>query len=335
MCTLTVVIVSYNVAPLLRGCLESIDASIARNGERLVVNVLVVDNASADGSAEMVATEFPHVRLIASGENLGFTGGNNLALRSLGFSGLAHPSIHLPQSSDFVLLLNPDTYVEKDALGRMLAFLQDTPRAGAVGAHLSYGNGAFQHGAFHFPGLLQVALDLLPLAAVPGLRRVVPRLLESSLNGRYQRALWQGVEPFPVDFILGAALMVRGNAIREVGVLDDDYFMYCEEMDWCLRLQDAGWSCYALPTARITHLEAQSSRQVRWDAFERLWRSRFQFYQKQYVHYPSGHLYFVRLLVRLGLWIRSALAQRNFAQGTLSGTLLERELAAYAAIRRL
>lgn len=325
---LTVIVVSYNVASLLRNCLHSIAASAAHSADWLWVDVVVVDNASLDNSAAMVAAEFPGVRLLASETNLGFTGGNNLALDALGFSAQSP----IP---DFILLLNPDTLVEADALGRMVAFLRDNPAAGAVGAHLHYGDATFQHAAFQFPGLAQVALDLLPLAEFPAIRRLLPRLLDSKLNGRYPRALWEGRAAFPVDFVLGAALMVRGAAIRQVGVLDDSYFMYCEEMDWCLRLQDADWSVYALPTAHITHLEAQSSRQVRWEAFERLWRSRFRFYQKQRVHYSYGFLPCLRLLVKVGIWMRSALARRRFAQGRLSGLLLERELAAYRAIRRL
>ncbi len=341
MLRLTVVIVSYNVASLLRDCLRSIATSAACSADWLAVDVLVVDNASADGSAALVAAEFPHVRLITSDTNRGFTGGNNLALRSLGFSpqdaDLSQSPIPNSQSPfpDFLLLLNPDTLVVDDALGQMAAFLRDNPQAGGVGAHLRYGDCSFQHGAFRFPGLVQVALDLLPLADLPGIRRFLPRLLDSRLNGRYPRALWDGRMPFPVDFVLGAALMVRGAAIRQVGLLDDGYFMYCEEMDWCLRLKEAGWPVYALPAACITHLEGQSSRQVRWEAFERLWHSRFRFYQKQRVHYSYGFFPLLRLLVRAGVWLRSALARRKFAQGRLSGMSLERELAAYTAIRRL
>lgn len=335
MLRLTIVIVSYNVVSLLRNCLHSIAVSTAHSADWLSVDVVVVDNASADSSAAMVPTEFPDVHLIASETNLGFTGGNNLALHSLGFTDPPQSPVPDSQSPDFVLLLNPDTLVEKDALGRMAAFLRDNPQAGAVGAQLRYGDGKFQHAAFQFPGLAQVALDLLPLADLPGIRRFLPRLLSSQWNGRYPRAFWEGRNAFPVDFVLGAALMVRGDAIRQVGLLDDGYFMYCEEMDWCLRLQDAGWSVCALPTAHITHLEAQSSRQVRWDAFERLWRSRFRFYQKQRVHYSDGFLPRLRLLVRIGVWIRSVLARRRFVQGKLSGRLLEQELAAYRAIGQL
>jgi len=341
MLRLTVIIVSYNVSSLLRDSLRSVAVAAAYSAGWLAVDVVVVDNASSDGSAAMIAAEFPSVHLVGSDKNLGFTGGNNLALRLLGLVAPDReptPRPRPPRQSpppDFVLLLNPDTRVQADALGQMAAFLRDNPQTGAVGARLSYGDGSFQHSAFRFPGLAQVALDLLPLGELPGLRRLAPRLWDSRLNGRYPRSLWQGREPFPVDFVLGAALMVRSDAIRHVGPLDDGYFMYCEEMDWCLRLQEAGWTVYALPTAHIVHLEAQSSRQVRWSAFERLWRSRFRFYRKQHVHYFKGFLFFLRLLVQIGIWGRAALARRRFAHGKLNGMHLERELAAYSTLRRL
>jgi GT2 family glycosyltransferase len=179
-----------------------------------------------------------------------------------------------------------------------------------------------------------VAFDLLPLAQVLGLRRFLPRLLDSRLNGRYPQSLWQGSEPFPVDFVLGAALMVRSEAIRQVGVLDDGYFMYCEEMDWCLRLQQAGWPVYAVPTAQVIHHEGQSSQQVPWTSFERLWRSRFRFYRKHTDLYPPGYGVLLEAFVKRCLAIRGWQARRRFARGEITGTSLAEELATYARLRQ-
>jgi hypothetical protein len=333
--SLAVIIVSYNVRDLLRNCLSTVFAAAEQNKTWLDVRVIVVDNASRDGSSEMVAAEFPNVDLIASPENLGFTGGNNAALELLGFqktgaenplAGSSHPRLPSP---DFVLLLNPDTEIVEDALGRMAAFLRDHPRAGACGAYLCYGDGTFQHGAFYFPGLMQVFLDLYPLANVPGLRRFVPRLLNSRINGRYPTQLWQSAEPFPVDFVLGAAMMVQGKAIREVGVLDDGYFMYCEEMDWCLRLAQAGWPVYAIPSARVIHHEGQSSKQDPWASFERLWRSRLRFYTKHAARYPRLFRIGLRLLVRGGLTVRSWYARRRFERGKIDLAAFTQEIEAY------
>jgi N-acetylglucosaminyl-diphospho-decaprenol L-rhamnosyltransferase len=354
MTSLSIIVVSYNVRDLLRTCLHSIFASASHSAEWLNVDVIVVDNASHDGSADMVAAEFPNVHLVASAENLGFTGGNNLALTNLGFSldsrrqtvdggwrmadgegrgakdDIPDPQPPIP---DFILLLNPDTELVDDALGKMVTFLRDHPTAGACGARLCYSDGCFQHGAFHFPTLMQIALDLLPLAEIPGVRRFLPHLLDSRWNGRYPQQQWRGQDPFPVDFVLGAALIVRAEPIRQVGLLDDGYFMYCEEMDWCLRLRQAGWTVHALPTARVIHHEGQSSRQVRWRSFERLWRSRFRFYRKHTIYYPPGYLLWMKLLVQFALILRRWQARRRFASGRISGDALGAELAAYEGIR--
>ncbi len=214
----------------------------------------------------------------------------------------------------------------------MVAFLRDHPTVGACGARLRYGDGAFQHGAFRFPSLLQIALDLFPLAEIPGVRRFLPRLLNSRFNGRYPQQLWRENAPFPVDFVLGAAMMVRGAAIAQVGLLDEGYFMYCEEMDWALRLQRGGWPIFAVPSAHVIHHEGQSSKQVRWAAFERLWRSRLRFYRKHPEQFPPGHEIMVRACVRLGVRLRAEQARRRFAQGHLRGDQLAEELATYAKI---
>lgn len=333
---LAVIVLSYNTCDLLRQCLQSLLASIRQTADRLQVDILVVDNASPDGSAAMVATEFPQVHLFASPTNLGYTGGNNLALQQLGFAVVAEnqwqPRRAAPLlAPDFVLLLNADTEIVGDALWQMANALSEHPQAGACGAHLIYGNGQFQHGAFRFPSLLQVLIDFFPLTGLPG----VHRLHNSRLNGRYRQRLWSGSAPFVVDFVLGAAMMVRSQAIEQVGGLDNEFFMYCEEMDWALRLQQAGWQILAVPTARVIHHEGQSSRQVRWTAYERLWRSRFRFYQKHRQRYSAGYLWFVRLLVRLGLQVRSWQALRRFIKGQINGVELEDELQTYAVVAKL
>ena len=328
---LAIIIVSYNVRDLLRTCLRSVQTAAATAPD-LAVDIIVVDNASADDSAGMVARRFPDVHLLALDTNLGFTGGNNLALHLLGFP-VAKPAVDLPRldplpAPDAVLLLNPDTELAPDALARLTATLDEHPRAGVVGAHLTYGDGRFQHGAFHFPTAAQLLIDFFPLTGVRGAHR----LHDSRLNGRYPRAQWEGDTAFPVDFVLGAAMLVRAAAIRQVGGLDDGYFMYCEEMDWCLRMHDAGWGILAAPRAHVIHFEGRSSRQTPWTSFERLWRSRFRFYTKHADRFPPGHLQLTRLLVRLSLAVKARQARRRFAHGELDGMALGRELAAYNTV---
>jgi GT2 family glycosyltransferase len=346
---LGVIIVSYNVRDLLRTCLRSVVAAAERAANQLDVRMIVVDNASSDGSAEMIAAEFPEVDLIASPENLGFTGGNNAALRWLGFNnGMRMTRIEWirtdqnPQKSsqsassafyspDYVLLLNPDTEVTGDALPRMVGFLERNPQVAVCGAGLRYGDGAFQHSAFRFPGVVQVLLDLFPPIGMRGAHR----LLNSRLNGRYPAELWRRGGPFAVDFVLGAAMMVRGAAIDAVGGLDDGYWMYCEEMDWCRRFWRAGWTVQVLPTAQIVHHEAQSSRQVRWSAQVQLWRSRFRFFAKHADLYSPAQIAVIRGFVRLATMRQTQRIERMFKAGEIDGVEAGEALAALNTIARL
>lgn len=265
--SLAVVVVSYNVRDLLAACLSATFASLAASPQ-FDATVFVVDNASHDGSAEMVARDFPRVRLTASPENLGFAGANNLILRELGFGQPGHVA---PEAA---LLLNPDAEPLDDAIGQMAAFLRARGDVGAAGARLQYPDGSFQHGAFAFPGLLQLWFDLFP----PRPRR----LLDTRLNGRYPRSLYDAGKPFPVDFALGAALMVRREAMAAAGLFDEGYFMYAEEVDWCWRMRQAGWPCYCVPSARVIHHAGASSSQFRSQSMQALWRSRRRLYARFY-----------------------------------------------------
>ncbi|MFN3331812.1 MAG: glycosyltransferase, partial [Caldilinea sp.] len=232
---------------------------------------------------------------------------------------------------NYVLLLNPDAEVTGDALLRMVALLEQNPQAAVCGAGLRYGDGSFQHSAFRFPGVMQVLLDLFPPTGVRGAHR----LLDSRLNGRYPAALWRSDAPFAVDFVLGAAMMVRGAAIDAVGGLDDGYWMYCEEMDWCRRFWRAGWTVHVLPAVQIVHHEAQSSRQVRWSAQVRLWRSRFRFFAKHADLYSPVQVVAIRGLMRLAMTQQARKIERQFASGRIDGVEAGEALAALTTIAQL
>jgi GT2 family glycosyltransferase len=277
MTDLGIVIVSWNVRELLAACLESLSRTSLH-----AARIIVVDNASTDGSAEMVRNRFPLVQLIVSEKNLGFAGGNNLGMGIWG-SDSSPSTLHSPR---YMLLLNPDTVVHGDVLETMVRFMDATPQAGLCGARLVYGDGSFQHSAFGFPGLWQIVLD------APG---VHPRLLDSRLNGRYNRSLYTSGKPFEVDHPLGAAMMVRAEVIHQVGLMDKGFHMYCEEIDWCWRIKKAGWKIYCVPQAEIVHYGGQSTQQVRAEMVLALWTSRLRLYQK---HYPAWKLAVARWLVR-------------------------------------
>lgn len=310
---LAIIIVSYNTRHLLAECLDSALTGLVRSG--LAGQVWVVDNASADGSAEMVRESFPSVHLIAQERNIGFAAGNNRALQAI--------DLGREDSPRHLLFLNPDTRVLGDALGEMVRFLDATPDAGAVGARLLHGDGGFQHSAFAFPGLWQIFFDFFPLH---------PRLLDSRLNGRYARRLYEAGRPFLVDHPLGAALTVRAETLAQVGGFDERFFMYCEEIDLCRRIKAAGWAIYCLPQARIIHYGAQSTRQFRDRMFVALWRSRLLMFEK---YHSAAFCRVARWLVRWGLRAEARRAQAACCRGEMTTTELESRLAAYREVATL
>jgi N-acetylglucosaminyl-diphospho-decaprenol L-rhamnosyltransferase len=288
---LAVVIVSWNVRDLLGTCLQSLLADIEQSS--FETQVWVVDNASADGTPEAVAEAFPTVRLIASHENLGFVRGNNLALREI-----TNPQSQGPR---YVWLLNPDTEVQPGATAALVAALEDAPRAGVAGAELLYADGPLQHSAFRFPGLIQLAFDLFPLPT---------RLYDTPLNGRYPRRLYEGEVPFAIDHPLGASMMVRAEAIADVGLMDEGFWMYCEEIDWCWRMRTAGWRAYCAPAARVVHHAGQSSAQVRIPSLINLWTSRARLYAR---HHGPLTRWLAKRLVRAGMRRRMRGASTDMA----------------------
>jgi hypothetical protein len=278
---LAVVIVSWNVRELLASCLRSLIDDLARSGLR--AEVWVVDNASTDGTPALVANAFPEIHLVASNENLGFAAGNNLALKAIvGDSGSA-------TRDSLVWLLNPDTEVQPGATAALLSTLHADASVGVVGAKLLYPDGSLQHGAFRFPGLWQLAFELFSLP---------PRLYDTRLNGRYPSHLYDGEEPFAIDHPLGASMMVRGEVIDEVGLLDEGYRMYCEEIDWCWRMHRSGWKALCVPAAEVIHHAGGSTSQVPVSSFVNLWTSRARLYAR---HHGALTWHLARGMVRLGM----------------------------------
>ena len=316
MAHLAVVIVSWNVRDLLRAGLRSLFADLDRSS--LEAQVWVVDNGSTDGSPKMVAQTFPAVHLVASRENLGFAAGNNLALRAI-----LQSTQHATRNTKYVWLLNPDTEVQPGATAALLAALEAHPQAGVAGAKLLYADGSLQHSAFRFPDLMQLVFDLFPLP---------PRFYDTSLNGRYPRRLYEGKEPFPVGHPLGAAMMVRAEAVVQVGPMDEGFWMYCEEIDWCWRMHKAGWAVLCVPTAQVIHYAGKSTGQVRVASFVALWRSRLRLYDK---HYPPSKRRLARQLVRLGMRWRMQQARAAHRRGEIGVTELTTRLEACQTVLTL
>ena len=282
MVDLAVVVVTWNVRELVLAALGSLLTDLGATDLRY--RVVVVDSASEDDTVAAIQAHYPSVEVIASQDNLGFGRANNLGLQHLGFGNASLDD--LPQA---VFLLNPDTVVYPGATRVLYDALMDLPRAGLVGARLQYGDGSFQHSAFAFPGLRQLWAEFFP---TPG------RMLEGRFNGRYPRAFYAGTQPFAVDFVLGATMLLHRDVIVQTQGFDENFFMYCEEIDWAWRIQQAGWLCYCVPSALVTHYGGQSTVQIRPQSTLNLWESRLRLYQK---YYPIWKLRLARLLVDRGM----------------------------------
>lgn len=268
---LSIVIVNWNTCQLLRDCLESLLAD-PDSGRW---EILVVDNASADDSVAMVQRCFPQVRLLASPENLGFSRGNNLALEQA--------------RGEYLLLLNSDTRVECGALGALVAFMAGQPRIGAAGPMLLNADGSLQ----------------LSCGIVPSLRtEIVHKLLLHRLFPFFKLAGWDHRSARAVGWVSGACLLIRRQALAEVGPLDPAIYMCCEDLEWCMRLAEKNWQIFYYPFSRVVHLEGQSIRKNLGQMLVISQQSLFYLFQK---HFGPGHLLFLRLLTLVEMVLRSIL----------------------------
>ena len=260
---LSVIIVNWNTRDLLARCLDSVisDHSPITSREPLVTDhcsliteTIVVDNASTDGSARMVRERFPQVHLIENRENVGFARANNQAIRQSG--------------GRYVLLLNPDTEVRPGALETLVRFMDAHPEAGAAGARLLNPDGTLQESCHPFPTLGREFWRLFHLDALWRF-------------ARYDMARWDLETPREVDSVQGACVILRREALDQVGLLDEDYFMYTEEVDLCHRLRQGGWRIYWVPQAVVVHYGGQSTRQMPAEMFLRLYESKLLYFRKR------------------------------------------------------
>lgn len=275
---LSVCVVSYNTRDLLQTCLDALFATLSSGGPR--AQVWVVDNGSSDGSAQLVRGHYPAARLIECGDNLGFARASNRCLaRSEG---------------RYVLLLNSDAIVQTGAVRQLFEFMENHPRAGLVGPQLLDLGGSPQPSSFAFPTWWSELLGYQVGLVRPARRRRSPRLSRASLG------LPGGERAYEVGWLNGACLLVRRRAVDEVGLLDPHYFMYSEETDWCLRMQQAGWRRYFLPAARVIHLGGGSTGQGNLPLLLHLYRSKLYYFRKHHGPLQASTLR-LGLVARFGL----------------------------------
>jgi N-acetylglucosaminyl-diphospho-decaprenol L-rhamnosyltransferase len=247
----TISIVSLNTRELLAACLRSVLATT-----RVTFDVHVVDNGSSDGSTAMVAVDFPQVRLTRSGSNRGFAAANNCAIREA--------------DSRYVLLLNPDTIVSPQTVGDLVSFMDDHADVGICGPKIMFPDGRFQSCGYRFPTLMS------EVRQSKNVNRLLRRLVGT------EPPLHVEPVPFDVDWVDGACLLIRREAIDDVGFLDEQFFLYAEELDWCFRARKAGWRICALPHVEMAHYQGQSSGQMSDFSLAHLVETRLRYYRKNH-----------------------------------------------------
>lgn len=281
MADVSVVIVNWNTREYLRDCL----ASLRANSGALVLEVIVVENASGDGSAEMVATEFPEVQLIEPGENTGYARGNNI--------GLEHATAPL------VLLLNPDIVVQAGSIERLVELLEEHPQAAAAAPLLRQPDGSIQHSCRSFPDPVVVFYEALML------RKLFPK---SRRFGKYTMSWWDYGDTRMVDQPMASAFLMKRAVLDEVGVFDEGFPVFFNDVDLCKRFWDAGWEIWFTSDVEMLHEGGASTRQRPLAMIRESHLSMIRYYDKHYRGKVSWLTYTLAVaLLRGGMYVRLAL----------------------------
>lgn len=253
---LSVIILNWNAREWLE---RSVGSALAQDTGGRPFEVVLVDNASTDGSVDFVRRRFPEARVMALSENRGFAGGNNAAIRET--------------SGAYVFLLNPDTESHPGAFGAMLDFMEAHPRCGVLGPKVENPDGSLQYSCRRFATLEAGFFRNTPLGKLfPGNRAAADYLMQDVPHDA----------PMRVDWVSGAAMMLRRSMLDEIGLLDEEYFMYSEDVDLCFRARAAGWDVWYDPTGAITHAIGQSSDKNSWAMIRAFHRSTWRFFNKHY-----------------------------------------------------
>jgi GT2 family glycosyltransferase len=261
---LSVIIVNWNTRELV---LESLRSLYEAAGD-LSMEVFVVDNGSGDGSVEAIRAAFPRVILIEKEKNLGFARATNEALQCA--------------AGRYLLLLNTDVVLREDTVVVLLEFMEKTPQAGIVGAQLLNPDGTRQNSFDNFPTLLS-----------EGLNKSVLRML---FPKRFPSKRLSFSSPIEVESVIGACMMVRKEAVDDVGPMDEDYFFFMEETDWCYRMRERGWGVHLVPQAQAVHLQGGTANKVKPQAKVEYYRSRYHFFKENRSRFQAGVLGGILLL---------------------------------------
>jgi len=274
----SIILVNWNTRGFLRDCINS----VYENTSNSSFEIIVVDNASSDGSVDMLKLEFGDVKIIANAENRGFAAANNQGM--------------LASKGRYILLLNSDTIVLDNSIDKAVAFADAHKGSAVVGSGVLNPDMTVQPTCFMFPSILNMLLS------VSYLYKLFPR---SRFFGRERMTWWNRDDVREVDVVTGCFMLVRREAIEEVGMMDERFFMYGEETDWCYRFKQAGWKVMFTPMSAIIHFGGQSSRKARVEMLIRLRLSILQFIGKHYgwlKHKTAWLLIMSFFAVRIPVW---------------------------------
>lgn len=279
----SIIIVNWNTQDILKKCLKSIYTQT----QHINFEVILIDNASSDDSVQMVKEIFPEVILIENQENRGFAAANN--------QGIAIAK------GRYVLLLNSDTVILNNAISKTISFADDNPEAAVVGCRVLNPDRSLQPTCFMFPSILNMVLSSSYLY------KLLPR---SKFFGRERMTWWDRSDVREVDVVIGCFMLVRPQAIEQVGMMDEQYFMYCEETDWCYRFKQTGWKNVFTPEAEIIHLGGVSSRQKHHQMILQKQTSILLFMRKHkscLAYIMACFLAAIWFLIRVPYWLSKAL----------------------------
>lgn len=276
---LSIIIVNYNTKDLLMQTIQS----VINNTKNISYEIIVSDNNSTDGSVEMIQEYFPEVKLIENDGNLGFPKGNNVAIKlALG---------------RYILLLNSDTVVIEDCIEKCIKYMDEHNDIGSLGCKVILKSGQLDHACKRGYPTPEASLFYMIK-----LHKLFPR---NKKFGQYSLSYLHEDETNEVDSLTGAFMMLRRKVIDQVGLLDEEFFMYGEDIDWCFRIKEAGWKILYYPKAKIIHYKGASSKKKRFKTLYEFHRAMILFYDK---HYKAKYNIFVTILVYLGIYTKLTLS---------------------------
>jgi len=277
--TVSVIIVNFNVKEFLEQLLTSLQKSL----QNIPSEIIIVDNASSDNSQEFIRTNFPNLTLLENEKNLGFARASNQGLKIA--------------RGEYLVLLNPDTIVKEDTFSSMLTFFEQHPEVGMAGCKILNPDGSLQLACRRsFP------TPWISFTKLAGLSRLFPH---SKLFGKYNLTYLDSDRSYEVDAISGSFMMVRRTALDDVGLLDESFFLYGEDLDWCYRFREAGWKVRYFPDTQIIHFKGESSKRAEFDNLKTFYHAMSLFARK---HFRRRYLFMPYWLLHTAIWLRAGIA---------------------------